>query len=83
MKRKIIHLCAEDSPNVALALRQIKEGKEPTGEEVCPGVLTWEDYRRRRATWDRVSQVIHLDGQFYVEADASVVLDSEGREVKR
>lgn len=51
--RKIIRVCAEDSPNVR------------AGREVVPGVLTLEEYTKRRATWDEVRQCVGLDAQFY------------------
>lgn len=63
--RKIIKIRAEDSPNVRLALIQQRAGQEPTGEILCPGVLTWDEYQNRRATWDKVRQSIGLDAEFY------------------
>jgi hypothetical protein len=63
--RRVIKIKAEDSPNVRLALMQQARGEVPTGEVICPGVLTWEEYKMRRATWDRVRQCIGLDGEFY------------------
>jgi hypothetical protein len=51
--RKVIRIRAEDSPNV-------REGRE-----VVPGVLTLDEYQKRRATWDNVRQCIGLDAQFY------------------
>lgn len=63
--RKVIHISAEDSPNVRLAKAQIAMGLEPTGETVLAGVLSWDEYKKRRATWDKIKQCISLDGQFY------------------
>ncbi len=63
--RKVIHVCAEDSPNVKLAYAEMAEGKTPSGRIVVPGVLPWSDYLKRRQMWDPVRQCIGLDGKFY------------------
>lgn len=63
--RKVMRIRAEDSPNVRYALAQIAAGLEPTGEVLLPGVLPWNDYVKRRATWDAIRQCIGLDAQFY------------------
>lgn len=63
--RKVIKITAEDSPNVKLALAQRAAGQEPSGEMVVEGVLTWQEYLHRRATWDRVRQCVGLDAEFY------------------
>lgn len=68
--RKIIKITASQSPNVRLALAQIAAGKPVTNEILVPGVITWEQYQQRRATWDKIRQTIGLDAEFY-----------EGREV--
>lgn len=57
--RKVIRIRAEDSPNV-----------QARRDDVFPGVLTWSEYRKRRATWDRVRQCIGLDGEFYLGPEA-------------
>jgi hypothetical protein len=48
--RKIIRIRAEDSPNVRRAMEYVKVGRKPLGEIVVPGVLTYDDYKKRRAT---------------------------------
>lgn len=63
--RKVIRIRAEDSPNVRLAFAQIAAGLQPTGEELVPGVLSWDMYQKRRATWDPIRQCIGLDGCFW------------------
>ncbi len=63
--RKVIQIRAEDSPNVRRALEEIKRGLKPSGMVIVPGVLTWEEYKARRATWDEVRQCIGLDAAFY------------------
>ena len=67
--RKVIHVRAEDSPNVRRGLFQQSQGIEPTDELIVPGVLTWGEYQLRRATWDKVRQCIGLDGVFYQGAE--------------
>lgn len=69
--RKIITIKAVDSPNVILGLAQEAAGRQPTNATVVPGVLSYEDYKKRRATWDVIRQCIGLDAEFY-----------EGEEVK-
>lgn len=67
--RKIIHIRAEDSPNVRLAMEEIARGEEPSLKILVPGVLDYAEYLKRRNTWDRVRQCISLDGQFYEGAE--------------
>jgi hypothetical protein len=67
--RKLIRIRAEDSPNVRLAQAQLGRGETPTGETLVPGVLSWDAYRRRRATWDKERQCIGLDAMFYEGAE--------------
>ena len=71
--RKVIRIRAEDSPNVALALEQIKRGETPTNEELIPGVLPYENgikgYAYRRKHWDVVRQSVGLDGEFWEGAE--------------
>jgi hypothetical protein len=66
--RKIIHISAEDSPNVRYARAQIKAGQKPTGDILVPGVLPWADFVHRDTTWDDVRKCIGLKGQFWVGA---------------
>lgn len=63
--RRVIHIRAEDSPNVALGLKQKAEGKEPTNEILIPGVKSYERYVKDRRFWDNVQQCVSLDGLFY------------------
>lgn len=70
--RKCIKIRASDSPNVRLAEQQIAAGQLPTNEIIVPGVVSYADYLRRRATWDKVRQCIGLDAEFY--EGASVLL---------
>lgn len=63
--RKIIRIRAEDSPNVVLAEKQMANGMTPTGTVVVPGVLTWDEYCKRRKMWDARRQCVALDADFY------------------
>lgn len=67
--RRVIKITALHSPNVRLALEQKARGLTPTGEVVCPGVLTWDEYLTRRATWDGPRQCVGLDAEFYEGAE--------------
>ncbi len=63
--RKVIRIKAEQSPNVRLAQAQIARGEKPTNEILIPGLVDWQTYQKRRATWDKVMQCIGLDAEFY------------------
>jgi hypothetical protein len=63
--RKVIHIRAEDSPNVRYGLAEKAKGLEPSNKTLIPGVLGYEDYDKRRTTWDKIRQCISLDAEFY------------------
>lgn len=67
--RRVIRIRAADSPNVRLAMAQIAAGQKPTGEQIVEGVLSWDEYCKRRATWDKIRRCIGLDAQFYTGAE--------------
>lgn len=69
--QKIIHIRAEDSPHVKRGLKERELGLEPSKEILIPGVLSFEEYEKRKLLWDPIRQCVGLDGEFY-----------EGREVK-
>lgn len=66
--RRVIHISAEDSPNVRYARAEIARGLKPSNKMIVPGVLTWDEYQKRLATWDIVRQTIGLLGKFYMGA---------------
>jgi hypothetical protein len=73
--RKVIHISAEDSPNVRRGLAQQQAGVEATGllangEPPLPGVLTWEEYTKRLRTWDEVHICVGIHGQFWEGKEA-------------
>lgn len=63
--RKIIQIKARHSPNVRLALAQIRQGIEPTGEMLVPGVKDWEEYQKNLSEWDEVQKQVSLEAEFY------------------
>ena len=67
--RKVIKIRAEDSPNVQLAVAQRQRGTEPTGEVLIPGVLSFAEWVKRRATWDPIRQCVGLDAEFWEGAE--------------
>jgi hypothetical protein len=67
--RKVIKIKAEDSPNIRLALAEIRAGKKPSHEELIPGLARYSDYLQRRKVWDKVRQCIGLDAEFYEGAE--------------
>lgn len=78
--RRVIHICAEDSPNVQLAMKECgakwdgekivyPDDRRPSGRQVVPGVLPWDEYAHRRTNWDAIRQCVGLNGQFYEGAE--------------
>jgi len=67
--RKVIHIRAEDSPNVRLAQKEIQAGREPSGRIIVPGVKSYAEYLKNRETWDPIQQCVSLDAQFYLGAE--------------
>lgn len=65
MLRKVIHISAEDSPNVQFARWQQQQGIEPTGDTILEGVLSWDDFCKRERLWDEVMKTIGLKGLFW------------------
>ena len=65
LKRKVIRIKAEDSPNVRLALAEIAAGLEPSGRIVIPGVKQYWEYKTNRRDWDTHQQCVCLDADWY------------------
>lgn len=63
--RRVIRICAEDSPNVKLGLAQKVAGIEPTNELILPGVKTYADYAKDREELDEAEQCVKLDARWY------------------
>ena len=79
--RKVIRIAAQDVPNVRDAERLLRGDPGMSIEELerlattVPGVLTWSDYRERRATWGPMEQTICLDALFYRGAQVMLFPD--------
>ena len=67
--RKIIHIRAQDSPNVRLGLAEIAAGKPPSGKFKVPGVKGIHEYLENRELWDSIQQSVSLDAEFYEGAE--------------
>src|ERR1700674_550861 len=67
--RKVLKITGSDSPNVRFALLQQARGIQPTGEVLVPGVLTWEEYQKRLATWEKIRITIGILDEFYLGAE--------------
>ncbi|KKN70636.1 hypothetical protein LCGC14_0429090 [marine sediment metagenome] len=68
-ERRIIKIKAVDSPNVRLALAQIRNGKKPTGEIIIPGVKPYDEYLKNKSRWDNVQRCVSLEAEFYKGAE--------------
>lgn len=67
--RKVIKITGDDSPNVRLAKAEIRAGKQPSGKIILPGVLPWQDYEKRCATWDPIRVSIGIHAEFWEGAE--------------
>jgi hypothetical protein len=65
MFRHVMRIRATDSPNVRYGLAEQRIGQPPTGRRLYPGVLSWEDYVNRQATWDDNRKKVGLDAEWY------------------
>lgn len=65
LKRKVIRIKAEDSPNVRLAQAEIAAGLEPSGRVLIPGVKQYWEYAVNRRDWDPHQQCVSLDADWY------------------
>jgi hypothetical protein len=72
LKRKVIRIKAEDSPNVRLAMAEIAAGREPSGNVLVPGVKQWWEYKTNRRDWDPHQQCVSLDADWYEGADVKM-----------
>lgn len=70
--RKVIHVSGDDSPNVKAGRRWKELGRAGAPPLLIAGLLTYEEYVRREATWDEVKKTCRLFGHFH-EGDASLL----------
>lgn len=62
LDRNVIHVCAEDSPNVKIGRARAKRGLPPL--DVVPGILSYRDFQRFSKIWTAHEKRWKLDGQF-------------------
>jgi hypothetical protein len=65
LKRKVIRIKAEDSPNVRYALAEVSVGKPVSGRMLVPGVKGYAEYLSNRRDWDPIQQCVSLDADWY------------------
>jgi len=70
--RNVIHIDGRDSPNVKAGMRWKELGREGPPPVLIPGLLTYDEYLRREATWDDVKKTTRLYGRFY-EGDQALL----------
>jgi len=63
--RRVISICAEDSPNVRLGMIRASKGLDVGDPCLLPGVKGYWDYKKHRQLWDAQDQCVKLDGRFY------------------
>lgn len=63
--RKVIHIAAEDSPNIRYAFGQIAKGLEHTDEILVPGVKSYGEYLKNLDMWDAEEICVRLHAKFY------------------
>jgi|GEM_PF-2074495 Terminase-like family. len=70
--RKVIHISGLDSPNVQIGIRWKEKGNPGPPPVVISGLLTYDEFVRREATWDDVKKTTRLYGRFY-EGDQALL----------
>ena len=70
--RKVIHIDGRDSPNVRAGMRWRENGNAGPSPVLIPGLLNYDEYIRREATWDEVKKTTRLYGRFY-EGDQALL----------
>jgi len=70
--RKVIHIDGRDSPNVKAGMRWKELGRDGEPPVLISGLLTYQEFVRREATWDQVKKTTRLYGQFY-EGDQALL----------
>jgi hypothetical protein len=71
--RRVIHITAEDSPNIKLARKQIAKGRIPDDERLIPGVKSWSQYQLDLKLMDPIEQSVSLLAQFYEGAQVKLI----------
>jgi len=63
--RNVIHVGADDSPNVQIGREFAKRGIKKRPPIIIPGVVSYQEYLQRDQEWDEVKKQTRLHGQFY------------------
>lgn len=63
--RKVIHIDADDTPNVQIGKALRAKGYKGELPTIIPGVISYERYLERQRKWDIVQQTTRLHGRFY------------------
>lgn len=71
MYRKVIQIRAVDSPNVQLGMFAEERGL-PIPPPRIPGLLPYDEYIKRRTTWNPILQTVSLDAEFYEGAEVKM-----------
>jgi hypothetical protein len=69
MFRHIMRIKATDSPNVRYGLAEKRLGRTATNKRFYPGVLSFQEYLFRLATWDDNRKSVGLDAEWYEGAE--------------
>lgn len=64
-RRRVVHISAEDSPNVQFGKRWAASGRPGVPPQVFPGVISHDQYEQRLIDWDQIKQHIRLKGLFF------------------
>lgn len=68
--RKVIHISAEDTPNVIVGHKWTEAGMEGQPPVVIEGLLAWHEYLTRKHEYDEPVAYPRLYGRFYTGAQA-------------
>lgn len=66
LDRNVIHVCADDSPNVKIGRARAKRGLPPV--DLVPGIINYRDFQRFSKIWPAHERRWKLDGLFPDEA---------------
>lgn len=63
--RRVIRIAAEDVPNVAYGLAEVRAGRVPSNKVLVPGVKTYNTYEDNLKKWDEEQRTVSLGARFY------------------
>ncbi len=68
--RKVMHISAEDTPNVIMGHKWVEAGKQGQPPVLIEGLLAWHEYLTRKHEYDEPIATARLYGQFYTGSRA-------------